>query len=261
METTNLGNLNGMGEFGPRPLDGATAIITGASRGIGRAIALRLASDGAHVVVNYRSNAEAAQATVSTIESHGGLATPLQGDVSSSEDVERLFDDAEKINGGVDILVANAGLVVLAPLGELDEADVDRMIATNLKGTFLVMRQAARRLRDGGRVIAISGEATRSAPAGFGAAAGTKAAVEAMAVALSKEVGPRRITVNSVLPGVTPPERITPQMQPHVDAVVAATPLGRAGTPHDIADVVGFLASDDARWITGQTIVATGGAV
>jgi 3-oxoacyl-[acyl-carrier protein] reductase len=238
-------------------LTGKIAIVTGSSRGIGRAIAERLARDGAQVVVNYTRGADAARAVVSAIERAGGRARAVQADVSRAEEVLRLFEEAQRL-GGVDIVVANAGVTMSRPFIETRDEDYEQMFAVNTRGTFFVLREAARRLRDGGRVVTISTGATVMSPVGASVYAASKAAAEQLTRVLSKELGDRGITANIVSPGVTETDMlsVTPQFR---QIGLELSPLGRLGTPADIADVVGFVVSDEGRWLTGQNVQATGG--
>src|SRR5690606_8362773 len=221
-------------------LRGRAAVVTAASRGIGRAIAIRLAEEGADVVVNWRRDAEAAAETVRRITDRGGNAVAVR------EDVARLFAAAREAFGGVDVVVGNAGHNIVGATADLDEAEFDRVIAVNVKGMFLVLRQAAATVRDGGRIIIVSSGNTRVTLPATGVYAGTKAFAEQMGLALAKELGPRQITVNSVLPGLTDTEGVRPDIRANAEEVIAMTPLGRMGRPEDIADVVAFLAGDDA---------------
>ncbi|MEU8080905.1 glucose 1-dehydrogenase [Catellatospora citrea] len=240
-------------------LHGKTAIVTGASRGIGRGIALRLAADGANVVVNYVGNADAAKEVVETITERGGNAVAVQADTASAVDVERLFSEAAAAFGGVDIVVNNAGITVVGPFEALPLDQFDRVVDVNFKGVFYVLQQAARHVRDGGRIVNISTGYTRNPNPYVGAYTATKAAVEHLSFSLSKELGPKQITVNSVLPGLVETEGMAPEARAAMDMVIGMTPLGRVGQPEDIADVVAFLAGPDARWITGQSVAAAGG--
>jgi 3-oxoacyl-[acyl-carrier protein] reductase len=238
-------------------LDGKIAIVTGSSRGIGRAIAERLARDGAQVVVNYTRRADAAREVLSAIERAGGRARAVQADVSRADDVRRLFDEAERL-GGVDIVVSNAGVVMARPFVETRDEDYEQMFSINTRGTFFVLREAARRVRNGGRIITISTGATVLSPAGESVYVASKAAAEQLTRVLARELGGRGVTANIVSPGVTETDmlEVTPQFR---QVGVDLSPFGRLGTPADIADVVGFVASDDARWLTGQNLQATGG--
>lgn len=243
------------------PLAGKVAVVTAASRGIGRAVARRLAADGAAVIVNWHTSASAAREVVAGIVDTGGRAVAVRADLGDRGGPETLFAAAEEAFGGVDILVNNAGIGAVAPTADVDEDAFDRLFAVNVRGTFLALRLAARRLRDGGRIVNISTGYTRATFPNVGVYAGTKAAVEQMARSLSRELGPRRITVNTVLPGLVDTDGLSADVRANLDAFVAATPLGRIGEARDIADIVAFLAGDDARWVTGQDIVAAGGLV
>ena len=236
--------------------------MTGASRGIGRAVALRLARDGAAVVVNYAGNAEAARSVVAEVEAGGGRAVAVQADVGVVADVARLFDEAIGHFGKIDILVNNAGIILYKPLAEVTEEEFDRLFAVNVKGTFFCCQQAARRMADGGRIVNFSSSTTALMLPTYSAYVATKGAVEQLSHVLAKELGPRGITVNVVSPGPTDTE-LFGQGKTEEDkrrfAQMAA--LGRLGTPEDIADVVAFLASDEARWVTGQNLRANGGVI
>ncbi|WP_344871870.1 glucose 1-dehydrogenase [Allokutzneria multivorans] len=243
-------------------LTGKVAVVTAASRGIGRAIALRLAEDGASVVVNWHSNSAAAEEVVDAITEAGGKAVAVQADIGVPADVDRLFATALREFGALDILVNNAGVVAVnKPTAEVSDEEIERTVAVNFIGTFQAMRYAARELRDGGRIINISTGYTRYPSPKVGIYAGTKAAVEQFAVSAAKELGPRGITVNTVLPGITDTDGISQDVRKNLDGFIAQTPLGRLGQAKDIADVVAFLAGDESRWITGQSIVAAGGLV
>ncbi|MEY9214838.1 glucose 1-dehydrogenase [Thermobifida halotolerans] len=240
-------------------LEGKKAVVTAGSRGIGRAISKRLAADGASVAINWHSNAEAAEELVQEITSEGGTAVAVQADMGVPADIERLFKEAKNTFGGIDVVVNNVGVNIIGPIAQIDEDEFDRAVAVNFKGTFLALKHAANMVSDGGRIINISTGNTRVTLPFTGVYAGTKAAVEQMGFSLAKELGPRQVTVNSVLPGLTDTEGVRPDIRANADGVIAMTPLGRMGRPEDIADVVAFLASDDARWITGQTIGVSGG--
>jgi 3-oxoacyl-[acyl-carrier protein] reductase len=240
-------------------LEGKGALVTAGSRGIGRAIAELLASRGAHVVINYHQNREAADQLVETVTRAGGKAIAVQADLGDSDDVARLFSEATSEVGSLDIIVNNIGINLVAPIAETDEADFDRIVAVNFKGSFLVLKHAATTVSDHGRIINISTGNTRVTMPFIGVYAGTKAAVEQMTFSLAKELGPRRVTVNAVLPGLTDTDGLRPEIRENAESIIQMTPLGRMGTPDDIAEVVAFLASDQARWVTGQTIGASGG--
>ncbi|MBV8074764.1 MAG: SDR family oxidoreductase [Planctomycetaceae bacterium] len=243
-------------------LDGKVALITGASRGIGRAIAQRLGREGAAVVVNYSGNLEAARATVAAVEAAGGRAVPVQADVARVAEVERLFDETIRHLGRLDILVNNAGVMFNKPLAEVTEEEFDRIFAVNVKGTFFTCQQAARRMAEGGRMINLSSSTTALMLPTYASYVATKGAVEQLSHVLAKELGPRGITVNVVSPGPTDTELFgqgkTEQDKQRFAQMAA---LGRLGRPEDIADVVALLVSDEARWITGQNIRANGGLI
>ncbi|UGB44279.1 SDR family oxidoreductase [Frateuria edaphi] len=238
------------------------ALVTGASRGIGAAIAERLARDGFRVVVNYAGDAAPAEALVRSIEQAGGKAVAAQADVGDATAVRRLFDAAEAAFGGVDVLVNNAGIMNLAPIAETDDASFDRHIAVNLRGTFNTLREAARRMHEGGRIINLSSSTVGLLMPSYGVYAATKAAVEAMTGVLAKELRGRGITVNAVAPGPTATRLFLDGKSPElVDHLAKLAPLERLGQPEDIAAVVAFLAGPDGGWINGQTLRANGGIV
>ena len=238
------------------------AIVTGASGGIGAAVAERLARDGHAVVVTYAGNAAAAEALVRGIEAAGGRASAARADVASAADVAGLFDAAEAAHGGVDILVNAAGVMQLAPIARSDDALFDRTVAVNFKGTFNVLREAARRLRDGGRIVTFSSSVTTLLQPTYGVYAATKAAVEAMTAVLTKELRGRGITVNAVAPGpVATRLFLDGKPQEAIEAMARAAPLGRLGQPEDIAAAVAFLVGPDGGWVNGQTLRANGGIV
>lgn len=235
------------------------AIITGASRGIGRAIAQRLARDGCSVVVNYQSNEAAAAEVVNTIISAGGQALACRADVSVAEDVCALFDAAERNFGGVDVTVNCAGTMFVGPLAGYDLAQFDRMVAINIRGTFLVTQQAARRVRAGGAIINISTSAERQAIPGYGPYAMTKGAVEGLTLILAREMKGRDVTVNAIAPGPTATELfLEGKSDELVQTIAALNPFNRLAEPQEIAEVASFLAGP-ARWVNGQTLFANGG--
>ncbi len=238
------------------------ALVTGASRGIGLAVAERLARDGFTVVVNYSESAAPAETLVHKIEQAGGRALAAKADISDADSVRRMFDAAESAFGGVDVLVNNAGVMTLAPIADSDDASVDRHIAVNLKGTFNTLREAAKRLRSGGRIINFSSSVVGMLMPTYGVYAATKAAVEAMTRVLAKEVRGRNITVNAVAPGPTATELfLKGKPQDVVDRMAKMAPLERLGQPSDIADVVAFLAGPDAAWVNGQVLRVNGGII
>jgi len=238
------------------------AIVTGSSRGIGAAIAKRLAADGMTVVVNYSGSAGAAAKLVGEIERSGGQAISAQADVSDQQAVKRMFDSAETAYGGVDVLVNNAGIMKLAPLAQFEDAIFDQTIAINLKGTFNGLREAATRMKSGGRIINFSSSVVGLYQPTYSVYAATKAAVEAMTHILAKELGPRGITVNAVAPGPVATELfLDGKDQATLDRIKQMNPLGRLGEVDDIANVVSLLAGPDSGWINGQVIRANGGVV
>ncbi len=240
-------------------LDGKVAVVTGASRGIGRAIAEKLAEDGAKVVVNYTSNEEAANEVVSKIENRGGKAVAVQADTGEISEVRTLFEEATSRFGRLDVLVNNAGIIAPEMIAEATEEAFDRQFAVNVKGVFFAMQEAAKRLEDGGRIINVSSVNTLMSPPASAAYNATKAAVEQFARTGAKEFGGRGITVNAVSPGATDTDMLAGAPPERREMAAQMAPLGRLGEPRDIADVVAFLASDEARWITGQNLQAGGG--
>ncbi|MBW6425023.1 SDR family oxidoreductase [Rhizobium sp. XQZ8] len=238
------------------------AIITGASRGIGAAIAERLAKEGFTVVVNYAGNAKAAEELVDRIEASGGKALAAQADVSDAAAVARLFDRTEAALGGVDVLVNNAGIMKLATIAEGDEAFVDGQIAINLKGSINTMREASRRMRAGGRIINLSSSVVGLYHPNYAVYAATKAGVEAITHVLSKELRGRNITVNAVAPGPTATSLfLDGKSQAAIDNLAKLAPLERLGQPEDIANAIAFLAGPDGAWINGQVLRANGGII
>lgn len=238
------------------------AIVTGASRGIGAAIAERLARDGFAVVINYAGSAQEAASLASRIEQSGGQAITAQADVSDPKAVARMFEAAETALGGVDVLVNNAGIMKLATLADSDDALFDSQVAINLKGSFNTLREAARRLRSGGRIINLSSSVVGLYQPTYAVYAATKAGVEAMTHVLSKELRGRNITVNTVAPGPTATRLfLDGKPQDVVDRLAKLAPLERLGEPADIAAAVSFLAGPDGAWINGQTLRANGGII
>ncbi|WP_095091230.1 SDR family oxidoreductase [Mesorhizobium sophorae] len=238
------------------------AIVTGASKGIGAAIARRLAGDGVAVVVNYARGRAEAEELVRAIEADGGKAIAVQADIADPAGLTRLFDAGEKAFGGIDILVNNAGIMKTSPIAETDDALFDMQVAINLGGVFRGMREGARRLRDGGRIINFSSSVVGLYQPGYGVYAATKAGVEAMTHILAKELGARRVTVNAVAPGPIETALFTDgKSQAQIEAIGKMIPLGRLGQPEDIAGLVSFLAGPDSGWVNGQIIRANGGVV
>ena len=241
------------------------ALVTGASKGIGAGIAKELAAAGASVVVNYASDRTGAESVVDAIIAAGGRANAIQGDVAKAADVARLFGQAKEAFGSLDILVNNAGVYQAMPVAELTEEEFHREINVNLLGPLLVIRESLRHFgAEGGSIINIGSGASRSHPPGYSIYSASKAGLDAVTGVLSKELAPRKIRVNSVNPGATLSEG-TKEVGLYgagsdiEKQLVAMTPLGRMGTPSDIAKVVAFLASDDSGWLTGEVILASGG--
>lgn len=239
-----------------------TAIITGSSRGIGAAVATRLARDGFAVVINYSGDAAPADALVATIAAAGGQAIACKADVANTSSVVAMFDAGSRAFGGVDVLVNNAGIMRLATIADSDDDLVDSHLAINLKGTINTMREAGKRLRDGGRVVNFSTSVVGLSPPTYGVYAATKAGVEALTHIFSKELRGRNITVNAVAPGPTATKLfLDGKDQKAIDATIGMIPLGRLGEPEDIASVVAFLAGPDGGWINGQILRANGGMI
>ena len=238
------------------------AVVTGSSKGIGAAVAQRLARDGLAVVVNYASGAEQADALAVKIRDAGGQAIAARADVSDPAAVAALFDQATEAFGGVDVLVNNAGIMKLKPVADTDDALFDQHVAVNLKGTFNGLREASRRMRDGGRIVSFSSSIVGLYQPTYAAYAATKGAVEAMTHILAKELGKRGITVNAVAPGPVATELfLGDKTEEQVAAITKMIPLGRLGEPEDIARVVAFLVGPDGGWINGQVLRANGGVV
>ena len=238
------------------------AIVTGSSRGIGAAIAERLAADGFTVVINYAGRAADAEVVAAKIEAAGGRAITAQADVSDPAAVAKMFDAAQAAFGGVDVLVNNAGVMKLATITDSDDALFDSQIAINLKGVFNTLREAGRRLREGGRIINLSSSVVGLLQPTYGVYAATKAAVEAMTHIMSKELRGRNITVNAIAPGPTATALfLDGKPQAVIDHLAKLAPLERLGQPEDIAASVAFLAGPDGAWINGQVLRANGGII
>ncbi len=243
---------------------GKSAIVTGSSRGIGKAIAEALAAGGANVTLNYPSaeEAKAADEIVGAIRHAGGSAIAVQGDMTSLGDIDTLFDRSIEAFGAPDFVISNVGgIIKSSPIMTFDEALFDRVTALNAKSAFFVMRRAARDVKDHGRIVAISSSTTSKPYPGTAVYGGAKAAVELYCEVLSKEIGARHITVNSISPGLTATEGMlaNPPSEARIRQVEAETPLGRLGSSMDVAAAVVMLLTEDAHWITGQHINAGGG--
>jgi 3-oxoacyl-[acyl-carrier protein] reductase len=237
------------------------AIVTGASGGIGHAVAVRLAQAGMAVAVHYAGNRDRAQAVADEVTAAGGRAMVVSADVADEEQVAAMFDQVETEFGGIDVVVHTAGVMLLSPLTELKFDDFDRMHRTNVRGTFVVSQQAARRVRNGGAIINFSTSVTKIGLTGYTAYAATKGAVDAMTLILAKEMRGRDVTVNAVAPGPTAtPLFLDGKPQEVIDHLKSMPPLERLGEPVDIAEAVAFLAGP-ARWVNGQIIYANGGVV
>lgn len=239
-----------------------TALVTGSSRGIGAAIATRLAQDGFNLVINYTGAAEAAAKVVAAIEGAGGRAIAVRADVSDPAAVRAMFDAAEAAFGGIDVLVNNAGIMQLSPLAAAGDAHIDRQIAINLKGTLNTLREAARRMRDGGRIVNLSSSVAALKFESYGVYAATKGAVEVLTGILAKEMRGRAITVNAVAPGPTGTDLfLDGKPEALIERLAKANPLGRLGTPEDIANAVAFLTGPDGGWVNGQVLRTNGGMI
>jgi 3-oxoacyl-[acyl-carrier protein] reductase len=237
-----------------------TAIVTGGSRGIGKAIALRLAADGFAVAINYSSNAGKAEETVKAIEAAGGKAIAIQGDVGNPQDVSALFEGAKQAFGRIDVVVNSAGVMSMAPISENSLADFDRMIATNLRGAFLVLGQAAAHVESGGRIIALTTSVIAKSFPSYGPYIASKAGVEGLVHVLANELRGRQITVNAVAPGPVGTELFFEgKSAEQIKHITSLAPLERLGTPEDIAGAVAFLAGPDGGWINSQVLRANGG--
>ena len=242
--------------------DQRVAVVTGASRGIGRAIATTLAAAGQAVVVGYAGNEVAAKEVVDEITAAGGRAVAAQADVADEDAVAALFDTAAREFGGVDVVVNSAGRMALSPIAELDLDELDALHRANIRGTFVVAREAARRLRPGGAIVLLSTSVVGLQFPGYGAYAASKGAVEGMTLILAREMRGRDITVNAVAPGPTATELfLDGKDEATVERLAKQPPLERLGTPADIAEVVAFLAGPGGRWVNGQVVRANGGII
>lgn len=244
------------------PSSPKVVIVTGASRGIGAETALRLASDGYAVVVNYAGNAAKADEVVARIKASGGMALAVQADIADEVAVDRLFQTTLNHFGRLDAVVNNAAIMANSPIAEGDMAGFDRVVATNLRGTFLVLSQAARHVAEGGRIVAFSTSVIAKALPGYGTYIATKAGVEGLVRVLANEMRGRSITVNAVAPGPVATELfLTGKSEDLIAQLAHAAPLERLGQPEDIAGVVSFLLGPDGGWVNGQVLRANGGFV
>jgi len=241
-------------------LAGKVALVTGASRGIGRSIAVALAAEGAAIVVNYVANVAAAGAVVRQIADDGGRAVAAGGDIAAPGVAETLFDTAERSFGRVDILVCNAGVAAVTPLAAIRDADFERIYGVNVRSLVFLLRAAATRVADGGRIVTLSSTIAAFPREGVALYASSKAAVRALTEVAAIELGPRGITANCVLPGMIETDMIAGLPPAHRESVAASSPFGRLGMPADLTGIITFLASEESRWITGQSILANGGA-
>lgn len=243
-------------------LSGKVAIVTGSSRGIGREIAERLAENGAKVVVNYASSPAKAEEVVGIIKQGGGEARAIQADISQVAEIERLFRETIEAYGGIDILVNNAGIMTTKPIAAMTEEDFDQQFAINVKGTYFAIQQAFRHMNSGGRIINFSTSVAGQMFPTYSVYAGTKGAVEQFTRQLAKEFGPKGITINAVAPGPINTELFTVgKSEEQIAGIVNMNAFGRLGEPDDIAGVVLFLAGEESKWITGQTLRVNGGFV
>jgi 3-oxoacyl-[acyl-carrier protein] reductase len=242
-----------------RRLNGKVAIVTGASRGIGAAIARRLGQEGARVAINFLRSEQAAAQVAEEIRGAGGQALLVRADVADEAQLQRLFEEVDRAFGRLDILVNNAGQAQSRPLEQVDRAHYQQVLATNLWGPVECCRLAVRRLRAGGRIINVTSLAARMSLSGFSMYSAAKAGVEALTRVLATELGARGITVNAVAPGLVETDMAVVLPEAARLDLVGHTPLGRPGQPADVADLVAFLASEDSHWLTGQTLNASGG--
>ncbi|NRF95044.1 SDR family oxidoreductase [Paenibacillus frigoriresistens] len=243
-------------------LTGKVALVTGASRGIGREIAEEFARNGAKVIVNYASSPAKAEEVVSRIKNNGGDAIAILADISSVAEVEKLFQETLKAFGRIDILVNNAGIMITKPIASITEEDFDKQFAINVKGTFFACQQAAKYMEQNGRIINFSTSVVGQMFPTYSVYAGTKGAVEQFTRQLAKEFGPKGITINAIAPGPVNTELFTVgKTEEQIEGLRKMNAFGRLGEPNDIASVALFLASEESQWITGQTIRSNGGFV
>ena len=258
--TSSSSSSTGVSSTGNGGSGRKVAIVTGASRGIGAAVARRLAKDGFAVAINYAAGAAQAEALAAELTAAGGQALAVQADVASADDVRRMFDAVERQLGQVDVLVNNAGVLKALPLAEHGDALYEQTFGINVRGTFNTLREAATRLREGGRIVNFSSTTLALNMPGYAVYNATKAAVEAFTHVFAKELRGRNITVNAVAPGpVATALFLDGKTEEQVQAFAKMPPLQRLGQPEDIASVVAFLAGPDAGWVNGQVLRANGG--
>ncbi|PZD96572.1 3-ketoacyl-ACP reductase [Paenibacillus sambharensis] len=245
-----------------KKLTGKVALITGASRGIGRTIAENLANHGAKVVINYANRSDQAAEVVQNVQRNGGEAIAIQADISRLSELELLYQDTLKTFGKLDIVVNNAGIIITKPIDDITEADYDQLFAINVKGTYFSCQLAAKHLDPNGRIINFSTSVTGQMFPAYSLYAGSKGAVEQFTRQLAKELGKRNITINAVAPGPVNTELFTVgKTTEEIQRLANMNALGRLGETEDIAGVILFLASDESQWVTGQTIRANGGFI
>jgi len=243
-----------------KKLQGKVALVTGSSRGIGAAIAARLAAEGATIAINFNSDKNAAEQMVTQIEKLGSKAAAFKANVSSPADSKRLIEEVSKTYGKIDILVNNAGVFEMRPIDQIDVDHYQRIFDVNVKGVITTTVAVLPHISDGGRIINLSSVASKSAMPGASVYSATKSAIDTLTRIWAQELGKRKITVNAVAPGATVTDMLTAGLNEDMKQMfISKTALGRLGETSDIADVVAFLASDDSRWVTGQTIVTDGG--
>lgn len=242
-----------------KPLAGKVALVTGAGRGIGRIIALRLAEDGAAIVAHYAHSKAGAEQTVAEIEAKGGMAIAYQADIAKRAQVRAMFAEIDQNPGRIDIVVNNSGVSSSSPLGDVTDEDIDTIFGINVFGPLYIASEAAKRLQDNGRIINFSSSVAKYPLAGAGLYSAAKKAIESFTESWSRELGARGITVNTVIPGATSPGMIDASPQ-YTEFFAQASPFKRIGTADEIAAVVAFLASPQASWVTGGTILANGAA-
>ncbi|AIF50976.1 SDR family oxidoreductase [Pelosinus sp. UFO1] len=251
-----------MNQIQGKNLAGKVALVTGASRGIGKTIAEELALNGAKVVINYASNSEKAAQVVASIKDKGGESIAIQADISRVAEVEGLFQKTIEAYGKIDILVNNAGIMLTKPITTITEEDFDKIMAINVKGTYFACQQAAKHMNTNGRIINFSTSVAGHMFPTYSVYAGTKGAVEQFTRQLAKEFGPKGITINAVAPGPVNTELFTTgKTNEQIDGIRKMNAFGRLGEPNDIASVVLFLASEQSQWVTGQTIRVNGGFI